>query len=176
MDHFVQRRCNQAAQADDIDGLFARHPQYLIAVHHDAQVDDFEIIALQHDPHDILANIVHVAFYRRHEDFAVGVVAAGLFLFDKRLQIRHGLFHHTGALDHLREEHLALTEQVAHHVHTIHQRALDDLDGARKTVPRLFGVLDHEGVDSFYQRVFQPLGDILLAPAQILHPGFARAA
>ena len=145
-------------------------------MHHDTQIDDFEIIALQHDTHDILADIVYVAFHRRHEDFAVGVVAPGLFLLDKWLQIRHGLFHHAGALDHLRQEHLALAKQVTHHVHTIHQRALDDFDGARKTVPRLFGVLDHEGVDSFYQRVFEPLGDILLAPAQILHPGLARAA
>ena len=49
--------------------------------------------------------------------------------------MRDRLLHHAGRFDHLRQEHFALTEQIAHHIHTGHQRAFNDLQRARKALP-----------------------------------------
>ena len=130
IDHLVQGGRDQATQADDIDLLLPGRAQDVIAGDHDAQVDDLEVIALQHHTHDILADVVHIALHRGHQDLAIGAVALGFLFLDKGLQVGHRLLHDPGTLDHLRQEHLALAKQVSHHVHTVHQRALDHLDGA----------------------------------------------
>ena len=40
----------------------------------------------------------------------------------------HRLFHHACAFHHLGQEHLARREQVADHVHTVHERTFDDFN------------------------------------------------
>ena len=45
-------------------------------------------------------------------------------LFHERQQISDRLLHHAGALDHLRQEHLARPEQVADDIHAVHQAGL----------------------------------------------------
>ena len=59
------------------------------------------------------------------------------------MQVGDGLLHHPGALDHLRQEHLARAEEVADDVHAVHQRAFDDRE---RPVVLLPGLLD-VGVD-----------------------------
>jgi hypothetical protein len=44
-------------------------------------------------------------------------------------QVGDRLLHDARRLDHLRQEHLAGAEQIADHVHAVHQRAFDDLQG-----------------------------------------------
>ena len=119
---------------------------------------------------------MHIAFYRGHQYLAVTIVALGFFFLDVGLQIGHCLLHHTGTLNHLWQEHLALTKQVAHHVHAVHQWSLDHLDGAGEILSGLFGIFYYPGVDTFHQRVFQAFANGLFAPAQIFHPGFASTA
>ena len=61
----------------------------------------------------------------------------------ERLQIGDRLLHHPGALDHLRQEHLARAEEVADDVHPVHQRPFDDVERPPVLDPGLLGV----GVD-----------------------------
>ena len=96
--------------------------------HHHTEVDHLVIIALEHDPHDILADIVHIALHGGHQHLAVGLRWPLIFLgLDERQKIGNGLFHHACGFHHLRQEHLAGAEQVANHVHAIHQRPFDHI-------------------------------------------------
>ena len=78
--------------------------------------------------------------------------------------MRHGLFHHAGRFDHLRQEHLAAAEQVADDIHAVHQRAFDHLDGPRELLARFFGIGDDMRVDPLDQRMFQPAAHFPAAP------------
>ena len=48
--------------------------------------------------------------------------------------MRYRLFHHTGTFNHLRQKHLAFTKQVTHHIHAIHEWALNHVQ--RPATPR----------------------------------------
>ncbi len=78
-----------------------------------------------------------------------------LLLFDVGLQVSDRLLHYAGALDHLGQEHLALTKQVADHVHTVHQRALDHLIGPFKLLPGFLGIFHNPLVYALYQGMLQ---------------------
>ena len=70
--HLFQRGRNQPGQADDVDVLFPRGGENLVGRAHDAEVDDFVVVAAQHHADDVLADVVHVALHRRHQDLAFG--------------------------------------------------------------------------------------------------------
>ncbi len=72
MAHLVERRRDQAGQPDDVGLLGLRRFQDLRRRHHDAEIDDLVIVALEHDADDVLADVVHVALHGRHQDLAVG--------------------------------------------------------------------------------------------------------
>ena len=102
----------------------------------------------------------------------------GFFLLHEGLEVSDGLLHGTRALDYLRQEHLARAEQVADHVHAVHQRAFDDLDrtaaARRDRGAALLGVLDDELRDAVDQRVREHLvdhevsvGDVVLAGGEV---------
>jgi len=79
-----------------------------------------------------------------------------------------GLLHHARRLHDLRKEHLAGPEEVADHVHPVHQGPLDDLDGAPAAgldlASQLLGVsLDVIG-HALDQRMGDPLADRQVAP------------
>ena len=167
VDHLIQRRRNQARQPDNIGLLFDGGFQDFVARHHHAEVDNLVVIALQHHADDILADVVHVAFYRRQHDFAVA--AARLFAgLNIGFKVSHRLLHHARRLHHLRQEHLPFAEQVAHHVHARHQRTFNHLNRPRRRLTRLFGVLLDKFGDAFYQRIFQPLYHVPAAPFRLL--------
>ena len=183
--HLFQAGRDEAGQADDVGLFLLRHVEDLRAGHHHAHVHHLEVIALHDHGHDVLADVVHVALDRGDDHLALGAhVAAGgldlaLLFLDEGNEMGHGLLHHARRLHHLGQEHLALAEQVAHDVHAVHERALDDLDGPaaarRDLLPHLFGVLDDEAGDAVHQRVLQALLDLHLAPGQIFFPLLAVA-
>ena len=149
------------------------------AGHHHAQIVDLEVVALQYDADDVLADVVNVALDGGHNDLAVAARAfAGLFFrFDERHQMRHRLLHHAGALHHLRQEHLAGAEQIADGIHAVHQRPLDHFDGPRRGEARLFRVCDDVAIDALHQSVAQAFVDVGVAPSQVgLASGHARLA
>ena len=128
--HLVQGRRDRPGEPDDVGALLLGGVQDLLRGHHDAEVDDVVVVALQDDADDVLADVVDVALDRGHDDLADAALGvAGLLLgLDERDQVGDGLLHDAGGLHHLREEHLPGAEQVADDVHAVHQRALDDLD------------------------------------------------
>ncbi|MNX96740.1 hypothetical protein D3C86_1290720 [compost metagenome] len=155
-DHLVKRRGDQAAEADDVRLVFDGGVQDAVSGDHDAQVDDLVVVTLKHDADDVLADVVDVALDRGHQDAARLLARlAGLFGLHEGFQPGHGLLHHAGRLHHLRQEHLARAEQVADHVHPVHQRTFDDVQGALDRQAGLFGV----GLDELGDAVDQGVGD-----------------
>jgi hypothetical protein len=75
VDHFVERWRNQAGKADDVRLLLAGGGEDLFARDHDAQVNDFVVVAAEDDADDVFADVVDVAFHGCHDDLAAG--AAG---------------------------------------------------------------------------------------------------
>ena len=180
MHHLVERGRDQAGKPDDVDIFLFGGLENVLGRHHDAKIDDLVIVAGENDADDVLADVVHVALDRRHQDLAgaaaaLRVAAGGLFFFHVGQEIGHGLLHHAGGLDHLGQEHLALAEKVADDVHAVHQRAFDDMERALGAWRGLLGI----GLDIFGDAVDQRMGDALLdrllAPGEILGPGFAAA-
>ncbi len=167
--HFLERGGDEPAEPDDVDPLAARRLEDLGARHHHAEVDDLVVVALQHDAHDVLADVVDVTLHRGHEHAPVGLRhVGGLPLrLDVRDQVRDGLLHDARALHHLGQEHLPGAEQVADDVHAGHERALDHLDRALDQAAGLLGVLDDEVRDAFDQGVRQPLVHRRFPPGQV---------
>ena len=177
-DHLVERRRDQAGEADDVDLLGARDVEDLLARHHDAEVDHLEIVALEHDADDVLADVVDVALDGRHQDAAGGrrvdEAEFDLLLLHVGHQPGDGLLHHAGRLHHLRQEHLAGAEEVADLVHAGHQRPFDHVQRPRDREARLFGVdLDELG-DAVDEGVLEPPLHRPGAPGEVDHPLLLR--
>ena len=145
--HLVQRGRDETRQADNVGLVLARGLQDFLRRHHDAQINHVIAITLQHDADDILADIVHIALHRRHDDKAVGLLvepcrlALGLHIGE---EMGDGLLHHAGGFHHLRQEHLALAEEVPHHVHPVHERAFNDVQRTLGGLAGFFCVFHHE--------------------------------
>ena len=168
MDHLVERRRNQSAQADHVYLFFAGGLQYPFATDHDTEIDHLVVVAAEHDADDVLADVVYVSFHRGEQDPALAAgFSSFLFRFHERLQVRHGLFHDAGALDHLGQEHLAGAEQVADFVHAAHQRAFDHFDRPPGLQSRFLGVFLDIAVDSLDERVTKPVVHVPGAPFEI---------
>ena len=73
--HLVERRRDEARQADEVRLLRLGALEDLLARHHDAQVDDLVVVAGEHDADDVLADVVHVALDRGEHDLALGLRA-----------------------------------------------------------------------------------------------------
>ncbi|CAM5442500.1 hypothetical protein SSTU70S_03922 [Stutzerimonas stutzeri] len=164
VDHLVERRGDEAGEADDVALLGDGGLQDLFRRHHHAHVDHVIAVAAEHHADDVLADVVHVALHGGHEEPALGFRLVAFLRFDEGDQVHHGLLHHPGGLDHLRQEHLAGAEQVADHVHAGHQRTFDDFDRPCALLTALLGVFDDVGGDALDQRVLQPLAHRQVAP------------
>ena len=171
--HLFQRRRDQTRQADHVGAFDLGTREDLVARDHHAHVDHIEVVALEHDRDDVLADVVDVALDGRDHDFPAGPKIAGsrFFGLDIGHQMGDRLLHHTGRLDHLRQEHLAGTEEIAHDIHAVHQRAFDHLDRTPAAgfdlEARRLGVLDHELGDAVDERMGQALGDRLRTPGEV---------
>ena len=128
--HLLQRRRDQAREADEVGLQLDRLLQDAGGRHHDPQVHDLVVVAAKHDADDVLADVVDVALDGGHDDRARAAAGAGPLGLQVRHQDGHGLLHHAGALHDLRQEHAAGAEQVADHVHAGHERPLDDVQRA----------------------------------------------
>ena len=140
---------------------------------HHPQVEDLVVVALQNDPDDVLADVVHVALDgREHHALASPRLPVGrLLALQERHQPGHRPLHHARALDHLRQEHLSGAEEVAHAVHPRHQRPLDHLQGPLGARSGLLRVLLDVVGDPVHQRVPEPRIHWGVAPGQVLALG-----
>ena len=76
---------------------------------------------------------------------------------DERLQDAHGLLHRSCRLHHLGQEHLAAAEELAHGVHRIHQRSLDNLHRVVVLLGGFVKVRLQIVSDALHERVLQSL-------------------
>ena len=163
--HLLQGRSDQAAQTNHIDPLLFGFCQNLVAGHHDPEIDHLVVVTPQDHSDNVLADVVHVAFDRGKQHLALRRTSGRfLFLFHEGQQIRHGFFHDPRALDHLRQEHFPGPEEFSHDVHTVHQRAFDDLERFVVFLPGLFHVCVDELHDPLDQRMREPCFDRAFPP------------
>ena len=165
--HLFERGRDETGQADHVRAYLLGRLEDLVAGHHDAEIDDREVVALEHDADDVLADVVHVALDRGEHHRAVGLLHAVGQRLDERDQMRHGLFHDARGLDHLRQEHLARAEQVADHVHAVHERAFDDVQRMLGGEARFFRVFDDVLIVARHQRMAQALAHRQLPPGEV---------
>ncbi len=170
VDHFIQRRGNQAGEANQVRVHLFRRFEDFIRWHHHAEIDDFVVITLQHHADDIFTDIVYVTLHRGDDHLAV----AGTFLFaglNVRFEVGHRLLHYAGRFHHLRQEHFPFAKQVADHIHAVHQRPFDHLNRAGGLLTGFFGILLDKLGNAFHQRVFKAFFDIPGAPFRLLGVG-----
>ena len=67
-DHLVERRRDQPGEADDVAVLLDRGVEDRVGRDHDAEVDHLVAVAAEHDPDDVLADVVDVALHGREHD------------------------------------------------------------------------------------------------------------
>ena len=82
-------------------------------------------------------------------------------------EVGDGLFHDTGALDDLGEEHLAGSEKLADDLHAVHEGALDDLERLAEGGAGLLGVLLDVVGDAADEGMGHALEHGALAPAEV---------
>ena len=170
VDHLVERWGDEAAEADHVGLLGLGALEDFFAGDHDAEVDDFVVVAGEDDADDVLADVVDVAFDGGEEDLALrlddlaGGGHGGFFGFHEGREVGDGLLHDAGGFDHLREEHFAGAEEVADDAHAVHERAFDDEQRAAQLDAGFFGVDLDVGVDAFDERVREALFDGAVAP------------
>ena len=110
--HLLKGGRNQARHTDHIGLLALGGVEDVFHRHHHTEVDDFEIIALEHHADDVLANVVHVTLDGGQHDLSqrAGVAGSLLAFLDEGDEMGHCTLHDARTLDHLRQEHLARTE------------------------------------------------------------------
>ena len=107
---------------------------------------------------------MYVAFHRSHDHsacFGAAFLFSGL---DERLQDGYCLLHGAGGLHYLRQEHLALAEELSHLVHAVHERSFDYVYGPGILGKGFAEVFFEVLRQTFAQRVAQTGVQRLLAP------------
>mmetsp|Transcript_72767 Transcript_72767/g.206503 ORF Transcript_72767/g.206503 Transcript_72767/m.206503 type:complete len:333 (+) Transcript_72767:1404-2402(+) len=172
--HLIERGRNEARETDDIHIILDGPFQDLLAGHHDAHVNHLVVVAAKHYTNDVLPNVVNIALDGGHQHDAVPLRLVGilptrkgsraLLLFHERGQVCDGLLHDPCTLDHLGQEHLPGTEEVADDAHALHQRPLDDVQRHLEVHTRLLDVIVDELVDAVDEAVLEALDVGAVAP------------
>ena len=176
MHHLVQRGRDQSRQADDIGLMLLGGVQNLLGRRHHPQIDHFVTIALKHHADDVLADVMHIALHRRHDDAPRRFLHLAFVRIHEGQQIGHRLLHHPRRFHHLRQEHLARAEQVAHHIHARHQRAFDHVQRAGGGGTGFLGIVHDKGVDAMHHGMGDALDHRQRAPCGIFHLGHRTVA
>ena len=107
---------------------------------------------------------MHISFHGRHQNLSGRSTSTLLLRLDMRLENGNGSLHCSCRLHHLRQEHLALSEEFTHQIHTIHQRTLDDVHGMRILLQSLVYIRLQELGDTLLQGILQSFLHFLLTP------------
>src|ERR1700722_15195020 len=124
--HFIKRGGNKTAESDHVGLLRLGAFKNLFAGDHYPQVDYVVIVASEDHSDDILANVVNISLDRSEQDLALRLNDFARRNHRRLLSLHEGsevcdsLFHHSRGFHHLRQEHLAGSEQVTHHAHARH--------------------------------------------------------
>mmetsp|Transcript_23177 Transcript_23177/g.58437 ORF Transcript_23177/g.58437 Transcript_23177/m.58437 type:complete len:525 (-) Transcript_23177:2389-3963(-) len=75
-DHLIQRWGDKAREAQNVRLVLLAGLNDLLPRSHDTHVNDLEVVASQHDGHNVLADVVHIALHSGNDNHAgVGVLA-----------------------------------------------------------------------------------------------------
>ena len=121
---------------------------------------------------------MHVALDRGHQDLALLARSrSGCRRFGRKVGLEpcHSALHDAGRLDHLREEHLAGSEEVADDIHSAHERTLNHRQRTAQGLHGLFGILFHKGIKAVDQTVLDAGVDGEFAPRFVLLADLAGA-
>mmetsp|Transcript_11436 Transcript_11436/g.13556 ORF Transcript_11436/g.13556 Transcript_11436/m.13556 type:complete len:308 (-) Transcript_11436:295-1218(-) len=118
--HFVKRWSDQTGETNHINLVLLGSVQNVVAVAHDTDVDNLEVVAPQHNTDNVLTDVVDITLHSCHENntstlLLIRILTSfkgfhALLLLHEGDEVGNSLLHHTGGLDHLRQEHLAGTE------------------------------------------------------------------
>ena len=164
VDHLLERRGNQSAQADRVGAPGDGFVDDAGTFDHHAQVADRVAVAGHDYRHDVLADVVYVAFHGSHQHLAGALGVRFGTLLDVGSQYGDGFFHHAGGLDHLRQEHFALPEQIAYDLHGRHQQPVDHCQGRTQRAVAFERVLLDVVGHALEHGVFDALAERLRAP------------
>ena len=169
--HLLERGRYQAAHTHQ-QGLLTLHGgQYRLGRNHHSEVNNVEVITSQHNSHNVLAYVMHVAFHRCHDHLGLfGQRALLVMLFYLRLKNVYSQLHYLGRLHHLWQEHLALAKHLTHFLHARHKGPLDNLHGVAVRLGQCFGdILTQIVAYTLGQSMRQALFYGLAAPVVGLH-------
>ena len=124
--HLLAGAHQQRRHADDVGLVLHRGVDDCRHRHLTTEVVHRVAVVLEDRAHEVLADVVHVAVHRGHDDRALGVA---LHLVEVLLDVGHALLHDLGALQHVGEDELATAEAVAHFLHGGQQHLVEHLDG-----------------------------------------------
>ena len=109
------------ASALDLDGLVEdRVHRHLLA-----EVVHGVAVVREDRADEVLADVVHVAEHGRQHDDAL---AHAFLALEELLEVRDGLLHHLGRLQHERQDQLARAELVADFLHRRQQHVVEHVD------------------------------------------------
>ena len=74
--HLCEGRCDQSAESDHIGFMLNDRFKYFFRRNHYAKIDDAEMVALQDQRYNILADIVHIAFDGRQHNGTAHILCA----------------------------------------------------------------------------------------------------
>ena len=132
--------------------------------HVGAEVDDLEAGALEHDAHQVLADVVQVALDRADDHLAQRADLAGD---EQRLDEVHARVHGARREQHLGQEDLVGAEARADDVHAREQAVVEDLACRQPGIERLPGQLRDLLVLSTLQALADLLQNVHLIPPRI---------
>ena len=84
-----------------------------------------------------------------------------------------GSLHDPGRLNHLWQEHLAGSEEVADDIHSAHERTLNHRKGATQGLHGLFGVELYKGIEAVDQAMLNAGVDGEFAPGLVFDANLA---
>ena len=113
----------QAAHPDGVGLHLGGGTDHLLDAHLDADVVDLVAVVGEDDVHQVLADVVHVAFDRGQHDPALAAVVGALHV---GFEVGHGHLHGLGRLQHERQLHLTGGEQLTDDLHAAEQHVVDD--------------------------------------------------
>ena len=162
--HLLQRWCDEATHAHQTRLALPGLLQYGFVGHHHPQVNNLETVTVEHDAHNILSYVVHVAVGSGQHHARPFLFLGPSLCVDKGLQMGHGLLHHLGRLHHLGQEHLTFAKQLADVLHGLHQWLFNHVDGATIFLQSLRDILSQVLAHALAQGIEQSLLNTFGAP------------
>ncbi len=121
--HFQRGLDQQPTQPDRIRAMFLRRFNDHVTRLLDSEINHAISIVRKNNVHEVLADVVDVAFHRSDHDRAL-LPGSGLLL-HLGFEVRNSLLHHAGSIEHRGQLHFARPEQVADCLHSVQQHGIN---------------------------------------------------